>query len=105
LLNEPSPFLNDNKQCFAFGARVQHLDFFPACDEFPGRLCLVGQVENLRAGWQPALFRLPVSEERRDIWLRLCSVGQADSLADSLPIRRPPACATLRKTTPETVKL
>jgi len=35
---------------------LQHLDFFSACDEFPGGLCLVGQVENLRAGWQPALF-------------------------------------------------
>jgi hypothetical protein len=32
-------------------------DFFSACDEFPGGLCLVGQVENLRAGWQPALSR------------------------------------------------
>jgi hypothetical protein len=29
---------------------LQHLDFFSACDEFPGGLCLVGQVENLRTG-------------------------------------------------------
>jgi hypothetical protein len=54
---------------------LQHLDFFFACDDFVGRadplvglfgrsksshlvaaLCLVGQVENLRAGWQPALL-------------------------------------------------
>jgi hypothetical protein len=59
---------------------LQHLDFFTACDDFVGRAsgprptpwsassaeatipvwlrlcCLVGQVENLRAGWQPALL-------------------------------------------------
>jgi hypothetical protein len=67
-----------------------HLDFFSACDEFPGGLCLVGQVENLRAGWQPALsrtrltarFLLPASAVRRHISLRLfCSVGQLGNLA------------------------
>ena len=36
----------------------QHLDFFSA------RLCLVGQVENLRAGWQPALSRRGSSTTR-----------------------------------------
>jgi len=51
---------------------LQHLDFVArirsceiiatrssACDEFPRRPRLVGQVENLRAGWQPALSDAP----------------------------------------------
>jgi len=45
---------------------------FSACDEFPRRLCLVGQVENLRAGWQPALFPPTVASVPRDVRLRLC---------------------------------
>jgi hypothetical protein len=35
------------------GLVFQHLDFFSVCDDS------VGQVENLRAGWQPALSDAP----------------------------------------------
>jgi hypothetical protein len=56
----------------------------------PRRFCrLVGQVENLRAGWQPAPSRtrltvripFPAAAVPRDVWLRLCRpVGQVPDL-------------------------